>query len=151
MSETKASTPHPGSPWHLWAVGILGILWNSYGVYDFIMSNVQGDAYLQAAGMSDAQIAYFHAMPAWMNVVWAVGVFGAVIGAILLLLRSKWAVHVFVASLAAYVLSLVYTYLLSNGGEIVGEGMWIMQLVILLGCLFFAWYAWWARKRGLLH
>jgi hypothetical protein len=151
MSEAKPSTATPGAPWHLWVVGILGILWNAYGCYDFYMSNTQGEAYFREAGMSDAAIAYFNAMPAWMYVVWAVGVFGAVIGAILLLLRSKWAVPVFAASLIAYVLSLLYTYLLSNGGEVVGEGMWIMQLVILAACLFFLWYAWWAQKRGMLR
>jgi hypothetical protein len=39
-------------------------------------------------------------MPAWMTGVWAIGVWGALAGSVLLLLRSKWAVHVFAASLA---------------------------------------------------
>jgi hypothetical protein len=140
------------APWHLWAVGVVGILWNAYGCYDHYMSNTGGDAYLRGAGMTGAQIAYFHSMPAWMTAVWAIGVWGALLGSVLLLARSKWALHVFVASLAAFVLSLVYAYLLSNGGEVMG-GMAtaIMQTVVLAGCLFFVWYAWFATKRGLLR
>lgn len=150
MSET-ATAAAPRAPWHLWVVGIVGVLWNAFGCYDYFMTETQGDAYMRAAGMNDAQIAYFHAMPGWMTAVWAIGVWGALLGSVLLLLRSKWALHVLVASLAAYVLSLVYTYALSDGASVAGEGMWIMQLVILIGCLFFAWYAWFASKNGLLR
>lgn len=147
MSEANNKTP-----WHLWTVGALGLLWNAYGGYDYVMSNTQGEAYLRGAGMTDAQIAYFSAMPSWMTAVWAIGVWGAILGAILLLLRSKWALHVFIASCAAFVLSLVYQYGMSNGGEVMGgQATLIMQAVILAGCLFFIWYAWFATKRGLLR
>lgn len=149
MSETGKSS----TPWHLWAVGVLGVLWNAYGCYDYFMTNTQGDAYLQSFGMTQEQIYYFHAMPSWMTAVWAIGVWGGLLGAVLLLIRSKWTLHVFVASLAAYVLSLVYYYVLSPAGaELMGgDSMWIMQIVILAACLFFAWYAWFASKRGLLR
>ncbi len=139
------------TPWHLWVVGIVGVLWNSFGCYDFAMSMIGGDVYLRDAGMTDAQIAYFNAMPAWMIAVWAIGVWGALLGALLLLLRNKLALPVFAASLTAYALSLVYTYALSNGGAVMGQAMWIMQSVILVACVFFFWYAWFARKRGLLR
>lgn len=139
-------------PWHLWAVGIVGLLWNAYGGFDYFMSKTRGDPYLQSVGMTPEQIAYFHAMPAWMTAVWAVGVWGALLGAVLLLARSRYAVPVFVASLVAYVLSLVYQYLLApmpNSGG--GTGMAVIQVVIFAGCAFFVWYAMRARRLGLLR
>jgi hypothetical protein len=138
------------APWHLWAVGLVGLLWNAYGGFDYFMSKTRGDAYLQSVGMTPEQIAHLNAMPAWMTVVWAVGVWGALLGAVLLLLRSRYAVPVFVASLVAYVLSLVYAYLISPmpGSD---ASLVIVQLVILVGCLFFAWYAIRARQRGWLR
>ena len=140
------------TPWHLWAVGVGSLLWNAYGGYDYVMSNTGGEAYLRSAGMTDAQISYFNAMPGWMTAVWAIGVWGALIGSVLLLMRSKWALHAFIASCAAFVMSLVYTYALSNGGEVMGgQAVMIMQGVILAGCLFFIWYAWFAAKRGMLR
>lgn len=147
MSETTKT------PWHLWAVGGVGVLWNAYGCYDYFMTQTGGEAYLRDFGMNEAQIAYFYEMPSWMTAVWAIGVWGAMLGALLLLLRNKLALPVFIASLAAYVLSLVYNYLLSDGAAVMGdmEGMWIMQIVILAACIFFVWYAWFATKRGVLR
>jgi hypothetical protein len=58
---------------------------------------------------------------------------------------------VFVASLAAYVISLVYYYLLSNGAQVYGQQMIMLNVVILAACLFFAWYAWRMTKQGVLR
>lgn len=146
MAETRT-----GAPWHLWAVGVLGVLWNAYGCYDYTMTQLGGEDYLRSYGMTEEQIAYFSAMPAWMSGVWAIGVWGAIAGSILLLVRSKYALHAFVASLAAFVLSLVYQYGMTDGAAIYGNQALIMSGVILAGCLFFAWYAWRAGKRGLLR
>ncbi|MGA0606852.1 hypothetical protein ACO2Q0_12725 [Phenylobacterium sp. VNQ135] len=143
--------PAAKAPRHLWVVGIVALLWNGFGAFDYTMTNLQGDAWLRQAGMTDAQITYFHAMPVWMTAVWAVGVWGGLLGAILLLVRRKLATPVFLASLAAYVLSLVYYYLLSDGLAAMGQAMIPMNIMILVGCLFFAWYAWTMTKRGVLR
>lgn len=139
------------APWHLWTVGVVGLLWNAFGGFDYFMSKTRGDEYLQAAGMNAEQIAYLHAMPAWMTAVWAIGVWGALLGSVLLLMRSRYAVPVFIASLVAFVLSLVYQYLVARmpgGGT---TAMLVMQGVILAGCVFFVWYAMRARARGWLR
>ena len=31
------------TPWHLWLVGVVSLLWNGFGGYDFIMSTTQGE------------------------------------------------------------------------------------------------------------
>lgn len=138
-------------PWHLWAVGLVGVLWNSYGCLDYTMTALQGEVWLRSQGMTDAAVAFTEAMPAWMTAVWAIGVWGAMLGSLLLLLRSQWAFPVFVISLAAYVMSLVYQYVLTDGATGMGESIWIMQTVILFICLFFVWYAQMATKRGILR
>jgi len=58
------------TPWHLWGVGVLGLIWNGYGAADFAMSLIQGDAWYRVNRMTEAQIAAMHAYPAWMYVVW---------------------------------------------------------------------------------
>jgi len=147
MAETAAAK----APWHLWTVGVVSLLWNAYGCYDYYMTNTGGDEYLRSYGMTDAQIAFYHAMPAWMTGVWAIGVWGALLGSILLLARSKWALHVFAVSFAAFVLSVIYTYVFTNGLEINGPVGPIMSAVIAASCIFFIWYAWFATKRGHLR
>lgn len=149
-------------PWHLWVVGVIAVLWNAYGGYDYIMSVTQGATYMAAAGMTPEQIAYYDAMPAWMMSVWAIGVWGGVAGSILLLLRSKLAFPVFAVSLAAFLLSLFCSYVLNDGREIMGFLMvdgekvasplvFIMQGVVGIGCLFFVWYSRMAMKNGVLR
>ncbi|MFO0504446.1 MAG: hypothetical protein ACK527_19920 [Acidobacteriota bacterium] len=144
-------TPHPRTPWHLWAVGALGLLWNAYGAMDYFLSKTQGDVYLRSVGMSQAQIDHFHAMPAWMTAVWAVGVWGAVLGTVLLLFRRRLAAPVFLASLLAFVMSLVHAHAIDPLPESNSPAMMGMQSVILAGCLLFAWYAQAQSKSGVLR
>ena len=139
------------TPWWHWVVVLVAAVWNGFGAYDYICSNTQGDTYLASMGMTEAQIAYFHAMPTWTMATWALGVWGAVLGTVLLLFRSRWAVHAFVASIVGLVLSLIYTYLLSNGAELMGQQGMIMNAVVFAGCVFFIWYARLMAKRGVLR
>jgi len=62
----------------------------------------------------------------------------------------RWALHAFIASLAGLLASLVYTFGLSNGAEVMG-GQTPIQFVILAVCLFLVWYAWTAARRGWLR
>lgn len=140
------------TPWHLWLVGVISLLWSGYGGYDFIMTTTQGEAYLRASGFDQPMIDYFIGMPTWMYVPWALGVWGAVAGSILLLLRSRWAVWAFGLSLLGAVVSLVHG--LMNPMPPLPEAMAIMQYmpwVIVVIALFLAWYAWTMRKRGVLR
>lgn len=139
------------APWWFWLAAVLSAAWNAFGAYDYTMSQLKGDPYLQAAGMTPEQITYFHAMPAWTTAVWALGVWGAVAGSVLLFARSRYALHAFVASLAGLVLSLVYTHLLSKGGQLMGQSGLIINGVILAGCLILVWYAARVTKQGLLR
>jgi hypothetical protein len=149
MTETFEIRPK-GAPWHLWLVGVLGIFWNGYGGYDYVMTKIGGDQYLRDYGMTEPQIEYFHAMPSWMTAVWAIGVWGAILGTILLLLRRKLALPVFIVSFAAFLVSILYQYLLTNGAEINGTLGMIMSAVITAGCLFFIWYSWAMTRSGVL-
>ncbi|HEX8620201.1 MAG TPA: hypothetical protein VF911_21660 [Thermoanaerobaculia bacterium] len=146
MTETSIK-----APWHLWLVGIVAVLFNSIGAFDFVMAMAHGAKYMESAGMSPKQIAHYEAMPGWMTAVWAVGVWTAFIASILLLLRRKAAFPIFVASVAAFLVHLLYTYVLSNGGAVMGQQMAITSAVIVILLLFFSWYSRAMTKRGVLR
>ena len=139
------------APWHMWLIGVFALLFNSIGVFDFVMSMVLGAEYQASAGMTPAQIAHYQEMPPWMTVVWAVGVFGAFLASILLLLRKKLALPVFVVSLAAFIVSLLYTYVLTGGGAVMGQQMAITSAVIAGLLVFFSWYARFMTARGVFR
>lgn len=140
------------TPWHLWLVGVLSLLWNGFGGYDFIMTNTQGEAYMRASGMTQPMIDYFLAMPTWMYVPWTLGVWGAIAGSVLLLLRMKWAVHAFGLSLIGAVVSLVFG--LMNPMPGLPPEMAVMKFmpwIIAAIAAFLLWYAWTMGKRGVLR
>lgn len=138
-------------PWHYWVVTVLALLWNAFGAYDFVMSLTAGETYMRQMGMTQAQIDYYNAMPVWMLAAWVLGVWGGVAGAVLLALRSRWATHAFIASLVGMVLNLIYTHLLTNGGDVMAGQATVMSAVITAVCIFLVWYAWRMTKRGLLR
>lgn len=138
------------TPWHLWVVGILALLWNSFGCFDYFMTQTRQDEWFAQMGMTAAQVGYFNAMPGWTHAAWAVGVWGGALGAILLLLRRKWAMPVFVVSFLGWLAGAVYAFALSDGMEAMGS-MWPMQIVIGGACLFFIWYAWMMSSKGVLR
>jgi hypothetical protein len=151
MTDTTSMTTR--TPWHLWVVGVVSLLWNAFGGYDFIMTTTQGEAYMQASGFDQAMIDYYNAMPAWMYVPWTLGVWGAVAGSILLLMRSRFAVWAFGLSLVGALVSLIYSQFINPPPPLPAElaMMSYMPWVITAIAAFLAWYAWTMGKKGVLR
>lgn len=141
-------TPRAAAPWHFWVLGALGFLWSCLGAYDYLMSHLQGDAYYRQSHMSDAQIAVMNAYPVWMHAVWAIGVWGSVAGAILLLLRMRWSWHAYVLSTAGAIGSLAYSVVVAHATDAMGI---VFPVIIIAVCLFFVWYSSVMAKRGVLR
>lgn len=139
------------TPWHLWLVGVIAVLFNAIGAYDYVMSMTQGPAYMASMGMTSAQIDHYLGMPTWATAVWAIGVWSAMLGSLLILLRKRLAFPVFVLSLGAFLINLLYTYVLTDGGEVMGESMGIASAVITAMLIFFILYSRAMTKRGVLR
>ena len=130
---------------------MIAVLFNAIGVFDFVMAMSQGASYLASAGMTPVQIAHYLEMPFWMTAVWAIGVWGAMLASALILLRNKLAFPVFAVSLTAFLVSLIYTYVLTDGGAIMGRSMAIASAVIAALLLLFMGYSRLMAKRSVLR
>jgi hypothetical protein len=146
MTTETMDTPR-STPWHFWVVAAVSALWNGFGGYDYTMSHVQGEAYYRQMHMTDAQMAFMASYPTWMHAVWAIGVWGSVVGSILLLLRMRWATHAFALSTLGAVGALLYA---AMNGAASGMGL-VMPCVIVGVCLLLVWYSWTMTKRGVLR
>jgi predicted membrane protein len=100
------------TPWHLWVVGVLALVWNAGGAYDYLMMKLENEAYL--AQIPPEHLAYYLSYPLWVNIAWALGVWMAVLGAVLLLLRSRHAVAAFVLSFVGLVVNTIWGQFLSE-------------------------------------
>jgi hypothetical protein len=141
-------TAQAKAPLHLWVVGGLTLLWNGYGAFDYVMSVTQNAAYMSM--FTEEQRAYYAAFPSWVTSIWAIAVWGAVTGSILLLLRRKAAVIVFEIALAAFLISAVYIYVMSNGAQVVGLVGMAMSVAITAISVFEVAYAYVMRRKGTL-
>jgi hypothetical protein len=144
------------APWHLWAVGLLSLLWNAFGGYDYTMTQLRDPAYFASmqsqTGMSAAEMtAFFDAFPVWASALWAIGVWGSIAGSILLLIRSRHAVTAFIVSLAGAVLSFIYQATLDLPPEMDSTMNKVMPLVILGAIVLQWWYARRMRNAGVLR
>lgn len=91
-------------PLWFWIAAALGLAWNIFGVVQFTDTIGGSAGSMMAKGMTAQQAELYANLPLWMNVSFAVGVFGGVAGCVLLLLKRKPATPVFLISLIAYVI-----------------------------------------------
>ena len=114
----SAPTSNIATPWHLWLLGVLALLWNSVGAFDYVMTETRNASYMST--FTPEQLAYFYGFPSWVVATWALSVWGGVLGSLLLLLRKRWAVPVFGVSLATMILTSFYSLVLTDGLAVMG-------------------------------
>jgi hypothetical protein len=139
MSEAQGAKT-PGRPWHLWLIGIIGMLWSSMGVISFMLTQMNVEAVMSR--FPPQQREYFESFPLWAVAFWAIGVFGGVIGCLLLLLENRFTFHVLLASLLAAVVFNLGGLFLLGGMEVMREtgGLGFTVFPILFAA-FLAHYA----------
>ncbi len=134
------------TPWHVWLVGIILLLWHGYVMFDYMATVFRFEPYL--AGYPEEMLEYYFAAPLWMYVLWFIGGAGGLIGAILLLRRNKLVIPVFGAGYVAAIIANLYTTLNPPPSMPVGPEFIIMIFVlaalVLLYCL-------WLKKKGQLR
>lgn len=153
MSTTGAESAH-ATPWHLWAVGGVSLLWNAFGATDYTMSQTRNRDYLGSAAetmgiTADQMIAYIDGFPVWMHAFWALGVWGALIGSVLLLLRKRHAVWAFGLSLLGLAVTQFYQALTPQPAWV--ESAVVMNLIIWSIATFLLIYAVSMKNKGVLR
>jgi hypothetical protein len=147
MSEAQA-TKTPGRPWHLWLIGIIGGLWSSMGVVSFILTQMNVEAVMSR--FPPEQREYFQSFPSWAVAFWAIGVFGSVIGCLLLLLKNRLAFHVLLASVIGATVSSLGGLLLLGGMEVMGTNEVALTVIPIVFSAVLAYYARTMSKKGVL-
>lgn len=147
------------TPWHLWIVGAVTLLWNAGGAYDYVMVRTGNPDYLDAmtsqgsAEQAETYLAYLADFPIWVSTCWALGVWGAVLGSALLLLRSRYALHAFSVSFLGMLGNSLWGYFLSPTPmtQMMGSGAVLFSIAIFVVALLLILYARAMSKRGVLR
>lgn len=144
------------TPWHLWAIGVVSLLWHAGGAYDYTMTNMRNEAYLDMAAQGSGVpvqviVDYFTSFPIWAHAAWAFGVWGALVGSILLLLRSRYAVVAFVVSLIGLAVTSIYTFGGNLPPELASAQNTIFTIAVMLVLLGLMLYSRAMVRRGVLR
>lgn len=140
---------HGKAPVHLWIVGILSLLWNAMGVFDYIATKLRLDFYMSQ--FTQEQMDYFYGFPTWMVVCWAVAVWCSLLGSLALLLRKALAAWLFGAAILGLAGSSVYQFILTDGIAAMGEGAATFSIVIWVIALLLYFYAVAMAKRRVIQ
>ena len=137
------------TPIHLWIIGIIALLWEAMGAFDYTATQMRLDFYMSQ--FTPEQLDYFFAFPAWVDAAWAIAVWSSLLGAIGLLLRKAWAALLFGLAILGLAATTVYSFLLTNGAELMGEGATQFTIVIWVTAIALYFYARAMAKRRVLR
>jgi hypothetical protein len=137
------------TPIHLWIVGVLSLLWNSVGAFDYTATQFRIESYMSQ--FTPGQLEYFYGFPVWMDAAWAIAIWSSLLGSIVMLFRKALAAWLFGVAILGLAVSSVYNFVLSNGMEIMGDGAAMFTAVIWVIALFLYFYASAMHKRRVLN
>jgi len=129
-----------------WIVGILLLLWNIYGCFLYIMEMTMSDAeYAKLYG--DVMAELRPTTPKWVPAFFAIAVWSGLLASLLLLLRKRWAVPVFILSMIGIVISMSWGIVNADMRAAAGT-MGIVMPIIVGGIGLFQ--IWWSRRQSAL-
>jgi hypothetical protein len=132
-----------GAPAPAWLriVAVLGLLWNLFGVYNYLM--VVG----MVPGADEASVS---AMPAWVTGAFAVAVFGGALGCLGLAMLKRWSKLLLLVSLLGVLLMDLWMFVLSGLGSTMPSGEMGVTAAVVVVAIFLVWLAYDADKKGWL-
>lgn len=131
-----------------WFVAIIALLWNLLGVAMFWMQvNMSAEG---LAAMTKQQRQVYEATPMWLNVAFAIAVFGGVLGALGMLMGKRWAVTMFFVSLLALLVQTIGAYLVTPAWTAYGAAGLVVPVILIIIALLFWRYAQKCVVRGWL-
>lgn len=139
------------TPWHLWVIGVLSLLWNSVGAADYIFSSMRSEWWFEVMQYPEAGIAYLDAFPVWAHGGWALGTIGAFVGSILLLARKGLAVLAFALSLIGIAVTTYYETLTELPAELAEVQPEWFPYVLWSIATFLLIYAFSMKSKGVLR
>ena len=135
-------------PVWFWIVSVIALLWNMLGVMAFVGQMMMTPDML--AQLPEAQRVAIETRPMWATIAFGIAVFGGAIGSALLLIRSRMAKGMLLASLLAVIVQMSQALYSSNLSDF-GPGGIVMTIMIIVIAVLLVWLASVSRRKGWLR
>ena len=137
------------TPWWFWLITSIYLIWSAFACYHYWLEmSLPQDAYIKAFGEEAAAIRGL--APWWSVSSYAIGVWGGLVGVLVLILRRKWCLPFFYASLAGAVIGWSWNILDIRFRTLMGAGSWALMIFIWLECIFIIWFAHTLLRKGVI-
>ncbi len=124
-----------------WIISIIALLWNLMGVGAFLFDSFMMTPKVIGV-MEEPMKSFYENSPGWIKIPYGIATIGGLLGAILLLLRKKLALPVFVISLVAVIIQMAASLLATDAIEVLGmQQAVIMPLFIVAIGAFLVYYS----------
>lgn len=131
-----------------WIISGIALLWNAMGVNQYLQQAYMTDAF--KAMYTEEQLAIITSAPSWVIAVFAIAVFGGLLGSLALLLRKKIAIVLFIVSLIGIIAQMYHNLFVIDSVAIYGPGAAIMPIMVIAFALFLLWFSKFSDKKNWL-
>ncbi len=138
--------PQRRTPWHLWAVAILTLLWNGSGAVTILLAQMG-----RLPNIDPNEAAYYALQPLWLVISTDIATFAPIAAAVALLLRRQHAVWLFALSLALILVNNVYEFVAGTSRALINPGALIVTAIIVVIAILQLVYSNAMKKRGVLR
>ena len=143
------TTNKPGKG--LMIIGILGLLWNLIGVFFWMAENFMMTEEVKAA-LPPERLELMESAPSWGVIVYGIATIGGVLACIMLLMRKKLAVLLFLISLLCIVIQMGYGMFFMKWGDVLGPvDAYVMPFIVIIIGLSLYMYSKKAAAKGWLN
>lgn len=120
-------------PVYFWIVGIIALLWNAFGVYNYVMQAFMTTDQLSEFSKTEHNL--YDDLPIWYISIFSIAVFTGLFGAISWLLRKKVAYTLFIISFLAVGIQQFYVLTEINPRDI------FIPLTSIVIVVFLIWFS----------
>ena len=132
-----------------WIIAVLALLWNLIGVYLWLYEYFLMTEEIRAT-LPPEQVEIMASAPSWSMYVYGLAVFSGLLASVLLLMRKKMAVGVFLLSLIAVLILQLYWMFGMDIIDKMGPQSLIMPLIVIALAIFEYFYSKGAARNGWL-
>ena len=142
MTDAAVESGAAKVPSSFWIVAVLGLLWNCFGAYLYMLARL--DPVTALAGADPAMRDYVANQPIWANIGYGLGIWGSFFGSVAMVLRSRHAVPLFLISFVGAAVSHL-------GQAMAGVIPIPLATVIMVVIAFLWWFARRSQATGILR
>jgi len=124
-----------------WVIAVIALLWNLVGLFSWLAENFMMTDEIKAA-LPPEQLELMESAPSWGVIVYGIATIGGVLACIMLLMRKKLAIPLFLLSLLCIIIQMGYGIFFMKWGDVLSPlDAYVMPLIVIVIGVFLYLYS----------